>query len=170
MTNESEIEKCNFDDLINEYSAGYFKEGSIVEGTITQVAQNYILVDVGLKSEGKILLKDLSFEDRDSVAVGKTISVFIVSYEDKNGEVVLSREKALKEVIWDELEEIYNSKSKIIGVITGKLKGGFSVDLKGTIAFLPLSQVDFRSVKDIRPLVGIAQPFKILKLDKDKGT
>ena len=169
MTNESEIEKCNFDDLINEYSAGYFKEGSIVEGTITQVAQNYILVDVGLKSEGKILLKDLSFEDRDSVAVGKTISVFIVSYEDKNGEVVLSREKALKEVIWDELEEIYNSKSKIIGVITGKLKGGFSVDLKGTIAFLPLSQVDFRSVKDIRPLVGIAQPFKILKLDKDKG-
>lgn len=169
MTNQNEVETASFEDLINQYSDGYFKEGSIVEGIITKVTSNYIMVDVGLKSEGKILINDISFDDRDKLQVGNKLGVYIVSYEDKNGEVVLSREKALKEVIWDELEELFESKAKINGVITGKLKGGFSVDLKGTVAFLPLSQVDFRPVRDIRPLLGIAQPFKILKLDKEKG-
>ena len=163
------LNQADFEALVEKYSTIGIKEGSIVDGTITSVTNNFITVDVGLKSEGKIALKDLSYEDREKVAVGGKMSVYIVSYEDQNGDLVVSREKALKEVIWDELEKLFDEKAKITGVITGKLKGGFAVDLKGTVAFLPLSQVDFKPVRDIRPLLGLAQPFKILKLDKDKG-
>jgi len=166
---ENNFDQIDFEALIERFSASTPKEGSIVEGTITSISNNFVTIDVGLKSEGKIALKDLSFEDRETIVVGAKLNVYIVSYEDIKGEVVISREKALKEVIWDELEKLFEEKAKITGVITGKLKGGFSVDLKGTIAFLPLSQVDFKPVKDVRPLLGLAQPFKILKLDKDKG-
>lgn len=157
--------------LLSNNSFDSKRVGTVVKAKIVGIDKNFVIVDVGLKSEGKINVKEFSFgAESDEIEIGSEVSVFVESYEDKNGDIILSREKALKEIIWEELEKVAAEGTRINGVIKDKVRGGYQVDLRGASAFLPTSQVDVRLVKDIRPLMGIVQPFKILKLDKEKGS
>ncbi len=145
-------------------------EGGVTKGRIVSIEGDMALIDVGLKSEGRISLKEFgSFAQKSEIRVGDFVDVFIERFEDKNGEVVLSREKAVREATWVQLEESSKKNEKVTGVIIGRVKGGFSVDMLGVIAFLPGSQVDIRPIRDVSPLIGIPQPFIILKMDRARG-
>jgi small subunit ribosomal protein S1 len=160
-----------FADLLNE-SLGNRKnlEGSVVKGRVVSVGEEFVLVDAGLKSEGRIALKEFTVPGTPAeVRVGDMIDVFVDRMEDRNGEAVLSREKAKREESWVQLEKAHASQTRVSGIIFGKVKGGFTVDLQGAVAFLPGSQVDIRPVKDITPLMGTPQPFQILKMDRMRG-
>ena len=145
-------------------------EGTVVHGTVVNVDDDSVLVDVGLKSEGRVALKEF-MEDGEAVelSVGDTVEVFVERMEDRNGEAVLSREKAKREETWDKLEEQFNNSERVNGQIFGRVKGGFTVDLNGAVAFLPGSQVDIRPVRDVTPLMHTKQPFQILKMDRPRG-
>lgn len=145
-------------------------EGSVVKGLIVGIHNDIAIIDVGLKSEGRVSLKEFSGHGRTTeLRVGDTVDVFIERMEDKNGEALLSVEKARREAAWDELEKSYKDGILVNGVIFGKVKGGFAVDLDGAVAFLPGSQVDIRPIRDITPLMNIVQPFKLLKMDKARS-
>ncbi|MDR0640299.1 MAG: 30S ribosomal protein S1 [Holosporales bacterium] len=163
--------KTSFADLLNETLFGEDAlEGRVVTGTIVAIRNDKAVVDVGLKAEGRLYLNDIkNLKGSDSVAVGETLQVFVERFEDKNGEPILSIEKARREVVWAKLEEFLANGEQVEGIITGRTKGGFAVDIDGTTAFLPGSQVDLRLVKDITPLLNIKQPFKILKMDKQRN-
>ncbi len=157
----------DFASLLNEmFDAKKSFEGSVVKGKIVAIDDDYALIDVGLKSEGRIPLRECG---NNPLNVGDEIDVFIDRYEDKDGMVVLSREKARREEAWNELEIALNKGERVNGVIFGRVKGGFTVDLNGAIAFLPGSQVDIRPIRDISPLLGVPQPFQLLKMDKARG-
>lgn len=142
-------------------------EGTVVTGTIVGISHDKAIIDVGLKSEGRLFLSDImKLKDSDSVNIGDTLDVYIEKSEDRNGDPILSIERAKKEHIWNQLLGYMNEGRTINGIIFGRTKGGFSVDLDGTIAFLPGSQVDLRAVKDITPLLGTVQQFKIINMDK----
>ena len=138
-------------------------ENTVVKGIIVAIRNDLAIVDVGLKSEGRVPLKEIHTKDQEEVRVGDTIDVYVERLEDKNGEVVLSIEKARREAAWDELEKAHEDGLLINGTIFGRVKGGFAVDLNGAIAFLPGSQVDIRPIRDISALMNILQPFKLLK-------
>jgi small subunit ribosomal protein S1 len=160
-----------FADLLNE-SLGNRKnlEGSVVKGRVVSVGEEFVLVDAGLKSEGRVALKEFTVPGTPAeVRVGDMVDVFVDRMEDRNGEAVLSREKAKREESWIALEKAHASQTRVSGIIFGKVKGGFTVDLQGAVAFLPGSQVDIRPVKDITPLMGTPQPFQILKMDRMRG-
>lgn len=160
--------KENFADLLNEmYGEGTGIEGSVVKGTIVALSDDFATIDVGLKSEGRISRREFGFNAE--MKVGDQVDVFIDRYEDKDGMVVLSREKARREEAWNELEKSLEAQERVTGVIFGRVKGGFTVDLNGAIAFLPGSQVDIRPVRDVGPLMGVPQPFQILKMDRARG-
>ncbi len=160
--------KENFADLFNEiYGEDNGLEGSVVKGTIVALSDDFVTIDVGLKSEGRIARREFGFNAE--MKVGDKVDVFIDRYEDKDGMVVLSREKARREEAWNELEKALNNNERVNGVIFGRVKGGFTVDLSGAIAFLPGSQVDIRPVRDVTPLMGNPQPFQILKMDRARG-
>ncbi|MBT5561189.1 MAG: 30S ribosomal protein S1, partial [Rhodospirillaceae bacterium] len=161
----------NFADLLNEsLGAGNPFEGSVVKGTVVAVDGDAATIDVGLKSEGRVDLKEFAVPGQDTVInVGDTIDIFVERYEDKEGIVRLSREKARREEAWSELETSFNATERVNGVIFGRVKGGFIVDLSGAVAFLPGSQVDIRPVRDISPLMGTPQPFQILKMDAQRN-
>ncbi|WP_337997596.1 30S ribosomal protein S1 [Oleispirillum naphthae] len=142
-------------------------EGSVLTGHIVSINNDFALVDVGLKSEGRVPLKE--FGHRAEIKLGDTVEVFVDRYEDRDGLVVLSREKARREESWNELEKAFEGNQRVNGVIFGRVKGGFTVDLSGAVAFLPGSQVDIRPVRDIGPLMGQPQPFQILKMDRTRG-
>src|SRR6056297_2885224 len=145
-------------------------EGTVVEGTVISVDDDHALIDVGLKSEGRVPLKEFSAPGQPAdLKPGDEVEVFVDRMEDKNGEVVLSRDKARREESWNQLENAFNDSAKVTGTIFGKVKGGFTVDLDGAVAFLPGSQVDIRPVRDISPLMGTPQPFAILKMDRSRG-
>jgi small subunit ribosomal protein S1 len=145
-------------------------EGKVVVGTVVGIKNDKVVVDVGLKSEGRLPLSDVkALIGADDVAIGDKLGVFVERFEDRNGEPILSIEKAKKEAVWKDLERRLESGETVEGVITGRTKGGFSVDIDGTSAFLPGSQVDLRIVKDISPLLNLKQPFKILKMGKLKN-
>lgn len=145
-------------------------EGKIVKGTVVSIYNNFAVLDVGMKSEGRVPLKEINPRAEESeVQIGDQIDVYIERLEDKNGEAVLSVEKAKREAAWIELENAQKDGTLINGVIFGKVKGGFAVDLNGAIAFLPGSQVDIRPIRDITPLMNITQPFKLLKMDKQRS-
>ncbi|AVM75067.1 30S ribosomal protein S1 [Magnetospirillum gryphiswaldense] len=145
-------------------------EGSVIKGIIVRVENDFAVIDVGLKSEGRVLLKEFATAGRaPEIKAGDAIDVFVERYEDKNGEVVLSREKAKREEAWTLLEKSFQDNQRVTGVIFGRVKGGFTVDLSGAVAFLPGSQVDIRPVRDITPLLGSPQPFQILKMDRSRG-
>ena len=145
-------------------------EGSVVRGTVVEIDGDFAVIDVGLKSEGRIPLKEFSAPGRPAeIKAGDLVEVFVERYEDKNGEVMLSREKARREEAWTQLEKSFQDNQRVNGVIFGRVKGGFTVDLSGAVAFLPGSQVDIRPVRDIGPLMGSAQPFQILKMDRSRG-
>ena len=159
----------NFAELFEGSAAAKLSEGSVVKGTIVAIENDLAVVDVGLKSEGRIPLKEFSASGAIELRVGDVYDIYIERIEDRHGEARLSREKALREEAWVKLEEIHKSGTKIEGVIFGRVKGGFTVDIKGAVAFLPGSQVDIRPIKDVGPLMGIAQPFLILKMDRKRG-
>jgi small subunit ribosomal protein S1 len=145
-------------------------EGSVIRGVIVAVEGDFAIIDVGLKSEGRVPLKEFATAGRNAeIKAGDTIDVFVERYEDRNGEVVLSREKAKREEAWTLLEKSFEAQQRVNGVIFGRVKGGFTVDLSGAVAFLPGSQVDIRPVRDITPLLGSSQPFQILKMDRSRG-
>lgn len=157
----------NFADLLNEQFGDNGITGSVVKGTIIKLTSDFATVDVGLKSEGRIPLRE--FGQNSELKIGDSIEVFVDRYEDRDGNIVLSREKARREEVWIDLEKSMNAGERVNGVIFGRVKGGFTVDLNGAIAFLPGSQIDIRPIRDITPLMGISQPFQILKMDKIRG-
>ncbi|HEY7644017.1 MAG TPA: 30S ribosomal protein S1 [Hyphomicrobiales bacterium] len=145
-------------------------EGAVVKGKIVAIENDVAVIDVGLKTEGRVALKEFGVPGRPgSVGVGDTVEVYLERVENALGEAVLSREKARREESWNRLEEKFNAGEKVEGVIFNKVKGGFTVDLDGAVAFLPGSQVDIRPVRDIGPLMNVPQPFQILKMDRRRG-
>ena len=145
-------------------------EGSVVSGTVLSIEKDMILIDVGLKSEGRVSLREFgNSEDDIQIKSGDIVEVYIERLEDINGHAVLSREKAKREESWINLEKALEEQKRVNGVIFGKVKGGFTVDLEGATAFLPGSQVDIRPIKDLGALMGTPQPFQILKMDRRRG-
>jgi len=161
----------NFSELLEKSLTDFrFKEGQIVKGTVLFIKKDTVVVDVGLKSEGRIPLKEFhSPGEEHDVKIGDKLDVYVEKLENKEGEALLSREKARKEESWLNLEKSLNKKQQVTGVITGRVKGGFTVDISGAVAFLPGSQVDLRPIKDIAPLLNKPQPMMILKMDKIRG-
>jgi small subunit ribosomal protein S1 len=146
------------------------EEGAVVKGRIVAIENDLAVIDVGLKTEGRVALKEFGVNGRGvSVGVGDEVEVYLERVENAMGEAVLSREKARREESWNRLEEKFNASEKVEGVIFNKVKGGFTVDLDGAVAFLPGSQVDIRPVRDIGPLMNVPQPFQILKMDRRRG-
>jgi small subunit ribosomal protein S1 len=145
-------------------------EGTVQKGVVIAVDNDSVLVDVGLKAEGRVPLKEFGAPGQPAeLKIGDVVDVYVERLEDRNGEAVLSRDKARREESWQQLENAYNSTERVKGVIFGRVKGGFTVDLSGAVAFLPGSQVDIRPVRDIGPLMGTPQPFQILKMDRARG-
>ncbi|MCC6913091.1 MAG: 30S ribosomal protein S1 [Rhodospirillaceae bacterium] len=145
-------------------------EGSVLKGHVVRIDDDFVLVDVGLKSEGRIPLKEFARGGRDiELSAGDRIDVYVERYEDRDGLIMLSRDKARREEAWNVLEEQYTKNTRVEGIIFGRVKGGFTVDLNGAVAFLPGSQVDIRPVRDITPLMGSPQAFQILKMDRARG-
>jgi small subunit ribosomal protein S1 len=145
-------------------------EGTVVKGKVVAVENDMVLVDVGLKSEGRVALKEFATGGKPAeIKAGDIVEVFVERMEDKHGDAMLSREKARREESWSLLEQAYKDAQRVTGTIFGRVKGGFTVDLSGAVAFLPGSQVDIRPVRDIGPLLGTPQPFQILKMDRRRG-
>jgi small subunit ribosomal protein S1 len=145
-------------------------EGSVVKGTVVAIEKDLAVIDVGLKTEGRVAIKEFAGPGRDQpIKVGDIVEVYLERVENALGEAVLSRDKARREESWIRLEEQFNKKEKVSGVIFNQVKGGFTVDLDGAVAFLPRSQVDIRPVRDVGPLMHTPQPFEILKMDKRRG-
>ena len=161
----------NFADLLAEsFGENTNIEGSVVRGFVIGMEGDAVIIDVGLKSEGRVPLKELTTPGQEpDVNVGDEIEVYVERMEDKNGQAMLSREKARREEAWGVLEASFENQERVTGVIFGKVKGGFTVDLSGATAFLPGSQVDIRPVRDLGPLMGTPQPFQILKIDRRRG-
>jgi small subunit ribosomal protein S1 len=144
--------------------------GSVVTGRVIRVDDDFAVVDVGLKSEGRVPLREFAPQgSKPEVKPGDVIELFVERYEDRDGSIVLSREKARREEAWTNLEKSFTAQQRVNGVIFGRVKGGFTVDLGGAVAFLPGSQVDIRPVRDVGPLMGSPQPFQILKMDRARG-
>ncbi len=144
--------------------------GSVVNGTVVAVLSDAVVVDVGLKAEGRIPLREFSnLGSAPDIRAGDIVEVFVERVENRNGEASLSREKARREEVWVDLEKQHNANTRVTGIIFGRVKGGFTVDLGGAVAFLPGSQVDIRPVRDVGPLMGTPQPFIILKMDRARG-
>ena len=164
-------EKENFAALLEEsLEATKGFEGTVVKGRVIAVENDMALIDVGLKAEGRVPLKEFATPGRPAeISTGDEVEIYVERLEDKNGEAVLSRDKAKREEAWSHLETAFKANDKVSGVIFGKVKGGFTVDLSGAVAFLPGSQVDIRPVRDIGPLMGAPQPFLILKMDRSRG-
>jgi small subunit ribosomal protein S1 len=144
--------------------------GSVVTGKVVRIDGDVAVVDVGLKSEGRVPLKEFAAPGmKAEVVPGDLVELFVERYEDRDGTIVLSREKARREEAWTLLERAHQAQQRVNGVIFGRVKGGFTVDLGGAVAFLPGSQVDIRPVRDVTPLMGSPQPFQILKMDRARG-
>jgi len=161
----------NFADLLNEsMNAQESFEGRVVQGTVVAIDGDSAVIDVGLKSEGRIALKEFANPGEPAnVKRGDVVDVYVERFEDREGIVSLSREKAKREESWNVLEKAFGKSERVTGAIVGRVKGGFIVDLAGAIAFLPGSQVDIRPVRDVGPLMNTPQPFQILKMDRARG-
>jgi small subunit ribosomal protein S1 len=156
--------------LDQSLGTGNSLEGTVVKGHVIAVENDMVVIDVGLKSEGRVPLKEFATPGKPAeIKVNDIVEVYLERMEDKNGEAQLSREKARREEAWTLLERNFHANERVTGVIFGRVKGGFTVDLSGAVAFLPGSQVDIRPVRDITPLIGSPQPFQILKMDRSRG-
>jgi small subunit ribosomal protein S1 len=146
------------------------EEGSVVKGKVIAIEAGQAIIDVGYKMEGRVDLKEFAAPgEQPDIAVGDEVEVYLERVENARGEAVISREKAKREAAWDRLEKAYAREERVEGHIIGRVKGGFTVDLGGAVAFLPGSQVDVRPVRDAGPLMGLKQPFQILKMDRRRG-
>ncbi len=145
-------------------------EGKVVKGTVTAIENDLAVIDVGLKSEGRVRLSEFAAPGmKHDLKVGDVVEVFVDRVENMHGEAMLSRDRARREAAWDKLEQEFTKSARVDGIIFGRVKGGFTVDLDGAVAFLPGSQVDIRPVRDVQPLMDIPQPFQILKMDRKRG-
>ncbi len=145
-------------------------DGSVVTGRVVRLTDEFAIVDVGLKSEGRVALKEFAPPgQKPEIRIGDVYELYVERYEDRDGSIVLSREKARREEAWSSLEKAFETQARVNGTIYGRVKGGFTVDLGGAVAFLPGSQVDIRPVRDVTPLMGTPQPFQILKMDRARG-
>ena len=161
----------DFEALLNESLGedGKF-EGRVAKGTVISIESDYAIIDIGLKAEGRVALREFAGDDgAEEIKVGDIVEVFVDRIENAAGEAVLSRDKARREESWEQLEKAYAAEERVEGIIFGRVKGGFTVDLSGAIAFLPGSQVDVRPIRDVTPLMNIPQPFQILKMDRKRG-
>jgi small subunit ribosomal protein S1 len=161
----------DFAALLDEAMGGRdFVEGQVVQGKVVGIEKDFAIIDVGLKTEGRVSLKEFGAADnKPPVQVGDTVEVYLERVENAMGEAVISREKARREEAWTRLEGVFADNQPVMGSIVGRVKGGFTVDLGGASAFLPGSQVDIRPVRDVGPLMGKEQPFAILKMDRPRG-
>ena len=173
MATSANPTRADFEALLNEQLGGAGEEGfegRVVKGTVTAIANGMVHIDVGLKSEGRVDLKEfMRGEDEHGLAVGSEVEVFVDRIENADGEAMLSRDRARREAAWDKLESEFGEGKRVEGRIFGRVKGGFTVDLDGAVAFLPGSQVDIRPVRDVAPLMDVPQPFQILKMDRRRG-
>ncbi|NBX03469.1 MAG: 30S ribosomal protein S1 [Alphaproteobacteria bacterium] len=150
--------------------SGSKSEGNVVKGIIVSIEKDVVIIDVGMKSEGRVPLREFAVNNvTPELRAGDEVEVYLEKIENKNGEAVLSREKALREEAWIKLEKACTNGERVEGIIFGRVKGGFTVDVQGAVAFLPGSQVDIRPIRDVTPLMHIAQPFQILKMDRKRG-
>ena len=161
----------DFASLLEEsFSDGHSGEGQVVKGIITAIEKDMAIIDVGLKVEGRVPLKEFGAKAKDGqLKVGDTVEVYVERIENALGEAMLSRDKARREESWVRLEEKFNRGERVEGIIFNQVKGGFTVDLDGAVAFLPRSQVDIRPIRDVTPLMHNPQPFEILKMDRRRG-
>ncbi len=161
----------DFEALLTEsYLDNPAQENVVVKGRVTAVENDFVIIDVGLKTEGRVALKEFSVPGKETnIKPGDTVEVYLERIENALGEAVLSRDKARREEAWTRLEEMSTKNERVDGVIFGRVKGGFTVDLGGAVAFLPGSQVDIRPIRDVGPLMHVAQPFQILKMDRRRG-
>ena len=168
---ESNPSRDDFAALLDEsFSTGHSGEGQVVRGRVTAIEKDMAVIDVGLKVEGRVPLKEFGAKAKDGqMKVGDTVEVYVERIENALGEAMLSRDKARREESWVKLEEKFNRGERVEGVIYNQVKGGFTVDLDGALAFLPRSQVDIRPIRDVTPLMHNPQPFEILKMDRRRG-
>jgi small subunit ribosomal protein S1 len=161
----------DFASMIEEsFGNGHLQEGSVVKGTVVGIEKDVAVIDVGLKTEGRVALREFAAPGRSNeIKIGDTVEVYLERIENALGEAVLSRDKARREESWGKLEKAFQNNEKVQGVIFNQVKGGFTVDLDGAVAFLPRSQVDIRPIRDVSPLMNNAQPFQILKMDRRRG-
>jgi len=156
--------------LDESFAGGNLQESSVIKGKVVAIEKDMAVIDVGLKTEGRVALREFSGPGRDSeLKVGDEVEVFLDRIENALGEAVLSRDKARREESWGKLEKAFQNNEKVNGVIFNQVKGGFTVDLDGAVAFLPRSQVDIRPIRDVAPLMNNSQPFQILKMDRRRG-
>jgi small subunit ribosomal protein S1 len=161
----------DFAALLDEsFGNGNLQEGSVIKGTVVGIEKDVAVIDVGLKTEGRVPLREFAGPGRtNELKVGDTVEVYLERVENALGEAVLSRDKARREESWGKLEKAFQGNEKVTGVIFNQVKGGFTVDLDGAVAFLPRSQVDIRPIRDVTPLMNVPQPFQILKMDRRRG-
>jgi small subunit ribosomal protein S1 len=161
----------DFAKLLEEsFDHGNLQEGAVIKGTVVGIEKDLAVIDVGLKTEGRVPLREFSGPGRHSeLKIGDTVEVYLERVENALGEAVLSRDKARREESWTRLERAFQGNEKVQGVIFNQVKGGFTVDLDGAVAFLPRSQVDIRPIRDVTPLMNVPQPFQILKMDRRRG-
>jgi small subunit ribosomal protein S1 len=161
----------DFAKLIDEsFNDGHVQEGAVVKGTVVAIERDLAVIDVGLKTEGRVAMREFQGPGRQNeIKVGDIVEVYLERVENALGEAVLSRDKARREESWGKLEKAFQNNEKVQGVIFNQVKGGFTVDLDGAVAFLPRSQVDIRPIRDVSPLMNNSQPFQILKMDRRRG-
>ena len=173
MASTANPTRADFEALLNEQLGGAADggfEGRVVKGTVTAVENGLVVIDVGLKSEGRVDIKEFQrADDETAPSVGDEVEVYVDRVENADGEAMLSRDRARREAAWDKLESEFGEGKRVEGRIFGRVKGGFTVDLDGAVAFLPGSQVDIRPVRDVGPLMDMPQPFQVLKMDRRRG-
>lgn len=156
--------------LEESFRTNEIQEGSVVKGKVVAIEKDVAVIDIGAKTEGRVALKEFTGPNRESVLnVGDEVEVYVDRIENALGEAVISRDKARREESWIKLERAFEANERVNGVIFNQVKGGYTVDLDGAVAFLPRSQVDIRPIRDITPLMGVSQPFQILKMDRRRG-
>ncbi len=161
----------DFAALLDEsYGENEAFEGTVVKGTVVGIEKDVAVIDIGLKTEGRVALREFTGPGREAAPkIGDIVEVYLERVENALGEAVISRDKARREESWVKLEKAFEAGEKVDGVIFNQVKGGFTVDLDGAVAFLPRSQVDIRPIRDVTPLMGVPQPFQILKMDRRRG-
>lgn len=170
MSSENTALMADFESLLNESMPEDGIEGRVVSGIISNIENDFAIVDIGLKAEGRVPLKEFAAPGQAAeIEIGDKVEVFVERVENAMGEAILSRDKARREEAWEQLERAFEGDARVDGVIFGRVKGGFTVDLNGAVAFLPGSQVDIRPVRDVTPLMNLKQPFQILKMDRRRG-
>jgi len=156
--------------LDESFHTGNLQEGSVIKGKVVGIEKDLAVIDVGLKTEGRVALREFQGPGRQNeIKIGDDVEVYLERVENALGEAVLSRDKARREESWGKLEKAFQNNEKVQGVIFNQVKGGFTVDLDGAVAFLPRSQVDIRPIRDVTPLMNVNQPFQILKMDRRRG-